>query len=101
MNQRGSHESEESETKARRGASGSDSILDDSTAVDPALPESMPSPSPDSMPDYGGGPSDAYFGLEPQDVDQIRWMLTLEPLERLRYVERFAAGVQALRASGV
>ena len=50
---------------------------------------------PSELPDYGT--ADADFGLEPQDVDLIRWMLTLSPTQRLRYAQRFADGARKMR----
>jgi hypothetical protein len=47
------------------------------------------------LPDYGEPDSES--GLEPQDIDQIRWLLSLTPTERLRYAQRFASGAQKLQ----
>lgn len=53
----------------------------------PKHPED-PSRGPGPLPDYGE--PDPETGLEPQDLEQIRWMLSLTPIERLRYAQRFA-----------
>ncbi len=50
------------------------------------------------LPDYGTLRPESE--LEPQDIDLIRWMLTLTPVERLRYAQRFATGVRKLGAEG-
>ena len=45
-------------------------------------------------PDYGR--PDPETGLEPHDLELIRWMLGLTPVERLRYVQRFVSGIRRL-----
>ena len=54
-----------------------------------------PSCSLGPLPDYGEPDSESK--LEPQDLEQIRWMLSLTPTERLRYAQRFASGAQKLQ----
>jgi len=54
-----------------------------------------PSRSLGPLPDYGEPDSES--GLEPQDLEQIRWMLSLTPTERLRFAQRFASGAQKLQ----
>ena len=46
------------------------------------------------LPDYGSLDPDT--GLEAQDIELIRWMLSLSPTERLRYVQRFAHGLRRI-----
>lgn len=47
------------------------------------------------VPDYGEPDSES--GLEPQDLEQIRWMLSLTPVERLRHAQRFASAARKLQ----
>jgi hypothetical protein len=49
----------------------------------------------EEIPDYGT--PDPETGLEEHDINLIRWMLSLPPVERLRYAQRFAAGAEQLR----
>ena len=47
------------------------------------------------VPDYGT--AEPGTELEPQDLDLIRWFLTLTPAERVRYAQRFASGARRLK----
>lgn len=61
------------------------------------MSEPVKPPSPGAAPEEEPSPKLSRWGLDEGDMDLLRWMLEKTPLERLRYAEGFARGIEALK----